>query len=225
MTLDIKEAIAQHTDATKDLYDSLMDLATQETGIQNSRGQEPGEQITQDLEFGINSRLGYLHNQLPNRSEWFARSEERLLTAEVRANAAKDLREGTGVDTPSAPGEPTEFANVEENLYVSKRYHEVAEARYLVMRAEYRALADIWKTLKGEDWKPVANNNGTGNSSRQSSVTVNRDLMKARMQQDNSNDDVTVEDDKEEPTQTTSVVPITNGGDNKREGKATPAVA
>lgn len=166
---DLIANIKAMAEVNRQHFDILTRIASKDTGITNAAGQEPGELITQDLQFQVTNQLNYLHNQLPRRKEWFNSSEARLITAEQNFETAKQLREAEGVEV--------EFAGAVEARYVGSRYYEINQARYLPMLAQYGALKEQYKELFGKEY--VYTKDATVQNSN--SIKVNPDKLKDLM--------------------------------------------
>ena len=149
------------------LEDHLNHIATVDSGITNSRGDEPGVGLARDIEWATNSRLTFLHTKLIESKRWYDISE----TSYIAAVTAKDNEKEQG----ERNGPQSEFSNADESLYKAQRYLEVAKARHLPMMSEYNRLVKNYAVITGKDWVYLAKKVGDGG------VKVDRTKMAAAM--------------------------------------------
>ena len=140
-----------------DLDDYIGRTATVDSGISNSKGDEPGARLNQNTEWACNSRLSFLHTKLPQEQRWYDISEAAYTSAVAVKDAEKEQGERNGPQS--------EFSNADNALYAAVRYLEISGCTYLPMLAESNRLKALFAEVTGREWVYNPIKKGTSNVS------------------------------------------------------------
>ncbi len=166
MTKEVVTAIDAQVAATRAMYDAILTLGHEDTGIRNKNGEEPGVTLVNDVEFQVRNRLNFLHTNFANRKDWAENSVQRANTAERLKLEVEGIQNQLDKKTardggPAGTGVAvSEFESVFTNWLIAERYAIIGTVRWEQMNREYSMLLELYEEMMGKEFVPTTVKSG-----------------------------------------------------------------